>query len=714
MGTESAPRIVIVNNLTAKAVAVTVVLPQQFVLTTAPCTSLPASGSCSFSLAFLPLVQGDSPGTLSAQAVPADGSAGFAGIGYVEGYGLGSGKLTVTGALIVNGVYNFGQVTSGQSLSQTFTLANFNPAGSPPITVRRISSNPPFLSSTNCSTALAVGQTCSVTVTFAPSNQVAAGTPGSTTQNQGALIVESDASSGPSIVDLIGQAAPQTLNSSANSSTLATYSLSQGSLSFPQTVVGDVSASQTLTLTNTGNVALSVTGAAATSPDFTVQNTCATVAPSASCTITVMATPQPSNGSGNLRVASLEISSTAAASLDFVSLVTTSSNSPLSLAPNSLSFGTVLLGNSVSLPVTLTNTGSSPINFNSITATGDYATSGSCPSPGQMLAANSSCTVQVTFTPGATGTRTGTLNIATSVSTNPLAVPLTGLGAQSTLTVAPSSLAFGSITVGASANLTVALTNTGGIPITGLAVTANGDFAVTIPCTSTILAAGSSCTAQVTFTPSQTGARTATLTVVSSDAASPATIPLSGTGVQGGSFSLTVNGGTSATASVVSGQPATFQLLATPLAGFSGTVALTCAPLNAGQYATCSLLPSTLNLAGGAQSSQVTLNTITETPALKLFRADGRTLKGFFACLLVPGLWTLWSGRRDLRRRLPLLVALLLAGASVAAVGCGSSPSPTDMLYTPPGGYQYQVTAVATGGISITHTVTLNLTVTAR
>ncbi len=242
-----------ITNLSAKSLALNLSIPRQFALVGTSCAALNPNASCSVTVAFTPLTNGDIPGTLYTQGIPSDGSSPLAGIGYVEGYGTDSGTLTITGGLIVNGVFNFGQVTSGQTASQTFTLSNLNPAGSAPITIHRVSSNPPFLSTTTCGTALAVGNLCSVTVTYSPSNQVATGIESpATTSDSGSLVIESDAASGPDIVNLSGQGAAVAVANPVNAAPLATFTLSENSLSFPQTAVGDLSPAQTVTLVNTG------------------------------------------------------------------------------------------------------------------------------------------------------------------------------------------------------------------------------------------------------------------------------------------------------------------------------------------------------------------------------------------------------------------------------------------------------------------------------
>ncbi len=76
------------------------------------------------------------------------------------------------------------------------------------------------------------------------------------------------------------------------------------------------------------------------------------------------------------------------------------------------------------------------------------------------------------------------------------------------------------------------LTNTGTSTLNISSITTSGDFgqiASTKPCGST-LAAGKSCTIDVTFTPTEVGARTGTLTLTDNSPSSPQTVALSGTG----------------------------------------------------------------------------------------------------------------------------------------------------------------------------------------
>jgi len=68
------------------------------------------------------------------------------------------------------------------------------------------------------------------------------------------------------------------------------------------------------------------------------------------------------------------------------------------------------------LPISITFTGADP---------GDFAETNTC---GASLAARSRCTISLTFTPGATGTRTATLTVTDSANNSPQTMALTGTG----------------------------------------------------------------------------------------------------------------------------------------------------------------------------------------------------------------------------------------------------------------------------------------------
>ena len=692
------------NNLTAKSLAVTIDLPRQFVLAGPLCSSLAPNASCNFSASFLPLTNADITGTIFAQANPTDGSAPLNGIGYLEGYGTGSATLAITGNLIPGNPLSFGQVNSGQTATQTLSLTNKSSAT--PLTIRRITSGWPFLANTTCGATLTYHQTCTVNLSYSPLNQAqtpTAGSPSTTPFNTdaGTLIIESDALTSPNVINLSGQATPIFVATPTNTAPLIAYTASQNSLTFPVTPVGDISAPQTVALSNTGTAVIHI-AALQTTPDFTASSNCTALVPAATCTIIVTFTPTATG----TRISALEISSDSSTALEFISLIGAASPSTLNLSPTFLDFGTIPLSNSSTLPIQITNNGTVPAIFNSLTVNGDYTfASGTCPPNGSTLAPAATCTLQLTFTPAQTGTRTGTLSISTSASALPLIASLTGVGSQPHLQITPATPSFGSIALGSATNLTLTLANTGNAPVDNIALTITGDYAVATPCAVTTLAAGTSCSATVAFTPTAAGARPGTLTISSSDPNSPVTIPLTGTGVINGGFLLTVNGGATASTSVARGAPANYTLAITPRNNFTGTVVLNCTPVTAIAYAACSLLPSSITLSGGAaQTATTTITTVTSISQTK----PTRTLPGILLCMLAPTIFILRRRRPTSGSKSTTLLGIALLTATLLAVsGCGNGEPA--LRYAISGNYQFQVTASSTTGTPYAQTVTLNL-----
>jgi hypothetical protein len=695
-GMESS-RLFTVNNLTAKDMTVAFAMPREFPLTpgVAACATLAASGSCSFSASFLPVTGGPLTGTIVAQGTPTDGSAGVQGLAYLQGYGTPAGRLAITGFAIPNTPLGFGEVTSGQSVSHVLTLTN---SGAGTVTVRRITSEPPFLSTSTCGAALAAGASCAVTVTYAPVYVVSASDGGAPRTDVGTMIVESDAVSSPDAVAMTGIALP-VVGTPASAAAVSGFGLSEGALTFGNTQVGDVSAAQTVTLTNTGTTAVHLLSTVV-STDFAVSSTCGTVAVGASCAFSMTFTPTTAT-SAAVRSGTLEILSDAGTSLEFVSLVGVSTPAALTLSPASLDFGTVHVGARESLSVSVSNAGSVGVTFLALAASGDYTVNGgTCPAVGSVLAVGATCVLTVTFQPTAAGTRGGMLSLSSDASQVPLTVSLSGVGAEGTLTVTPGALAFGSVDVGFSEQLTVTLLNTGNAAVTGLSGAIGGgnpgDFAVTVPCPVTTLAPRQSCDEMVTFTPTAVGPRAATLSVASSDPQGPAIVALGGTGLAGGSFVLTVNGGSTATETVASGSPGSYALLVTPSNGYSGSVALTCSPITTGADMSCSLLASTLTVGSAAVSSTATISTIA---------SDGGS-----AVVVLAGLLVVPLGWRR-RRRMFLAIAVLLGCGWLMGCGGGGAAVTSNVGTTPAGTYQYRVTASSTGGTVVSSSVTLTLVV---
>ncbi len=231
-----------------------------------------------------------------------------------------------------------------------------------------------------------------------------------------------------------------------------------------------------------------------------------------------------------------------ACSMAFVS----SASAQTTLTPSTLSFGSHAVGvASISKTATFKNTQAVPVTIVSIaigggTAPGDYAWGGNCPISPNKLGAKKSCSIPVTFTPSGLGSRTAMLTVTDSTTTSPQSVSLTGTGTLP-VTVAPTSLTFTSRVVGTtSATETVTLTNhlNTSVPVSTPVV--SGDFAVASNNCGASVGAGLNCAFGVTFTPSEVGTRSGSLTVSYDALGSPNLVDLTGTGNVIGLRSITV------------------------------------------------------------------------------------------------------------------------------------------------------------------------------
>src|SRR2546427_573722 len=411
------------------------------------------------------------------------------------------------------------QRLSTTSPVQTVTLTNSGTATLSITSIALAGLNPgdfAIAAGTTCTNGATVvaGARCLVNLTFPPTAASA---------RTATVTITDDAPGSPQSVSLTGTGV-----------TPPAATLSATSSAFGNQRVGTTSAAQNLTLTNNGGTPLNltsitITGAQAADFAFAAGNTCPTgagsVAPGASCTISISFTPAATGA----RTATVTITDDAPGSPQSVSLAGMGIAPAVTLAPTNLAFGTQRLSTtSPAQTVTLTNSGTATLSITSIALAGsnpgDFAVAGSgvapCPLAGGPVAASASCAFTVTFTPAATGGRRPTGTITHHSPGTPPAVFLAGNRVTPpTATLSATSSAFGNQRVGttsAAQNLT--LTNNGGTPLNLTSITITGaqaaDFAFaagnTCPTGAGSVAPGASCTISISFTPAATGARTAT------------------------------------------------------------------------------------------------------------------------------------------------------------------------------------------------------------
>ncbi len=500
LGTRSQPQTVTLTNgdntQTISGISITGTNAGDFAETNNCPSSLIARAQCTITVTFTPTAAGIRKASVKI-IDSAPGSPHFIALtGSTSSVGLSASNL------------DFGNQQVGvASSSQPVTVTN---DGTTALTITAINASGAYSQTNDCTIApLQPTTNCVINVTFTPT------APG---PSLGALTIIDNAPGSPQVALLTGTgvAGPA-------------VSLAPTNLSFPPQVVSTSGTPQSVILTNLGGSALNITNVAV-SGDFAETNTCgSSVASGTGCTITITFIPTATGG----RYGSVTITDNAANSPQTVLLSGTgipAAGGSVTLSPTTLTFTNTQLGTtSAAQTVTLTNTGSAALNISSVGASGDFAQLNNC---GATVAAANSCTINVTFTPTATGNRYGSVTISDSATNSPQIILLAGNGSSApAVAFLPASLTFANQNVNTtSLPQNVVLTNTGGAVLNITNIIASGDFAQGNSCGPS-LGSGASCTIAVTFTPTASGPRAGAVTVTDNAPGSPHTLPLNGTGV---------------------------------------------------------------------------------------------------------------------------------------------------------------------------------------
>ncbi len=673
INTVSTAQQVTVSNTSGSSIALTSEsVTGPFSIQTNTCSSsLPTNTGCTLAIVFQPTQTGAANGILA--VVSAQGT---------ETVGLsGTGDNPATDALAPASLAFPQTLENTASAPQTVTLTN---SGGAALTGIQVNTLGDFAVVNGCSYSLNAQSSCTLTVRFTPH---AAG------PETGSVTVTDTLRSQTVALTGTGLAPP-------------TDTLSSSALVFPATVVGQSAPSQTITLTNTGDVALSQLNIHAIGNGFSESSTCgSTLAAHTQCVITVMFRPT--------------VAAAAAGQLDVADAVRTqvvslsgSGETPAqdNLSPLALTFGPQPIGtNSSAQTLTLTNNGQSTLTGIRLqSANTDFVFTTSC---GTTLQAGSSCGIQVAFAPHATGPDTGVLNVVDANRTQP--IQLSGIGILANVMLTPGSLNFGVLGVHiSSAAQTLVLSNGSTSAMSGIFISSPSPFAETSNCGAS-LPAGGNCSIAIVLTPSATGIQNGLL-AVSTTNAGVMTAQLTGVGI---AYELTPTSPTSVTVS--SGSAASYSLAVVPVNGSIGNVTLTCA--NLPPNSTCTVNPSTASLLAPT-NIQVAIATGVRTAgagADRPLRATfGGSLPWPLGCLLLLLLELLRVRSKRLRpcgSRLLTLLFLVAAISGMTACGVGTGPlgvgTPNPLpasSITPPGTYTASVSAAA-GGLQKTVNLTIQV-----
>lgn len=271
---------------------------------------------------------------------------------------------------------------SATSPAQTVTVTNISDAS---LEITQVSTSGDFGETNDCGT-LAAGAGCTVSVTFTPAAEgMLAGT----------LTISYNGPNSPLSVPLSGTGSPDIV-------------LSTTQLNFGYHEIGTTAAPQTVTVTNAGVDAISIGVAPLGITGYSQTNNCGTLAPGASCLVTVTFTPNAATllyGGTMILDVYHELGG-----LEFYSevfLTGTATTAAIVSSPSSLVFGGQAVG-TTSLPQTITfaNAGAAPFAIRAIRPIPEqlYQQTNNCPA---ILAGGTSCTINVSFTPTSRGHRAG-------------------------------------------------------------------------------------------------------------------------------------------------------------------------------------------------------------------------------------------------------------------------------------------------------------------
>ena len=340
--------------------------------------SVPAGASCSISVTFTPAIPGVRVGSLTiTDTLPVGGPLTVP----LSGTGVAPAPIV---SLSSHGLVFAMQAPGTTSAPQTVTVSNTGNATLNIQTVALAGSNPgdfAIASGSTCTNgaSVAINGSCVIQLSFTPT------APGS----RGATVAITDNAAD----------SPETISLSGTGPAVPALSLSPSNLTFPSQYVGTSGLPQSVTVTNTGNVATSVTitSATASPADFGVLNNCTnSIAAGSSCTIGVFFDPT----AGGARSGTLTIADNAPGSPQTVAL--TGSGLDFSMTPGAAS-ATVTAGQTASYSIAVAPAGGFAASV-PLSCSGGPAGSACAVSPSTIaLSGSAAQTAMVTVTTAAHG-----------------------------------------------------------------------------------------------------------------------------------------------------------------------------------------------------------------------------------------------------------------------------------------------------------------------
>jgi hypothetical protein len=465
-----------------------------------PATSVPVGQSASVQVQFSPTALGAATGSLT---VTSDASNSTLTIG-LSGTGMQPG-LTVSPTSL-----NFSNVTVGQTSSQNVTLTNSGNSNLV-VTLATISGTGFTMTGLSLPATIGGGQGLTLAVQFAPV---------STTGASGSIVFTDNSPTSPQSLTMTGSAVAAGSTLTAN----------PGSFNFNNVNVGS-SSPEAITLTNSGNAPITINQVSTTGSGFSASGISAGQTIAAGATASLTATFAPT-GTGAI---SGDITVTSTATNPSLSIPLSGTGLQAALTPNpaSINFGNLLVGNTSTVSVTLSNSGTAALTITAGSISGTGFTLATTLTTPQTLNPGQAASFNVKFAPTTATAASGSVSITSSAPGSPLAIALSGTGTLAQISSNPASVSFGNVAVGGNSSLPVTLTNNGNATLTFSQITVAGaGVSQTGLSTSTTIAAGASLNFNAIFTPTSTTTVNGSITLATNGTPSPLTISLSGTGTQ--------------------------------------------------------------------------------------------------------------------------------------------------------------------------------------
>jgi hypothetical protein len=366
------------------------------------CTTAPVgvSHSCTIQVQFLPTVTGERSGVLTVYGNVAGGQSTVS----LSGSGSPASAIIMDPISLIFS----STVINASSPAENITISNTS-GKSVALQTPSISGGDFKLAANTCGASLGAGTGCTVSIVFMPTT--------SGTRNGSFSITDG--------------AGTQTASLTGVGASPATDSLSPLSLTFGAQTLTTASVAQQIILTNSGDLPLTLIAAQITSGDFTAVNTCGnSLNAHSTCSIGVAFQPKDIGAlTGTLAVS--DQYRTQIINLNGIGIAPPG----VTLSPLfSLVFSPTGVGiSSAPQTVTLTNNEATPLAVQSVAITGDFVILPNSNNCAGSLAAYSACTMQVAFVPKAGGSRTGAITVVDGAPSSPQTLSLTGSGVDFSL-----------------------------------------------------------------------------------------------------------------------------------------------------------------------------------------------------------------------------------------------------------------------------------------